>query len=104
MESLDTVELVVRCEESFGIGLDEDCLGSLRTVGDLFELICAQLDCSDGLQPINRSPDTRAVATAEGWTRDAVWAELVRLLADQTQVAPDQITYATKLADLGEPR
>ena len=96
---LDVVELVMRCEESFGIGLDEDRLGSVQTVGDLFELICAQLDCSDGLQPINQSPDTHAIATVEGWTRDAVWAELVQICGDQLEVAPNEITYTSRFKD-----
>lgn len=99
MDSLDTVEFVMRCEESFGIGLAEDRLASVRTIGDLFELICAELDCSDGLQPINRSPDTHAIATVEGWNRDAVWAELVKICADQLQVAPNEITYTSRLKD-----
>ena len=101
---LDIVELVIRCEEEFGVSLDNHLLESTRTVGDLFEIICAQLNRlsdPDTLQPVNRPSIPHAVAVADGWTRDAVWSQLVRLLADQFQVAPDRITYTTSFLDLG---
>jgi acyl carrier protein len=100
---LDVVELVIRCEEEFGVELDSHLLESTRTVGELFEIICAQLNLSDPdtLQPINRPSVPRPIAVADGWTRDAVWAELVRLIADQFQVAPDRITYTASFLDLG---
>jgi acyl carrier protein len=100
---LDVVELVIRCEEEFGVELDSHLLESTRTVGELFEIICAQLNLSDPdtLQPINRPSVPRPIAVTDGWTRDAVWAELVRLIADQFQVAPDRITYTASFLDLG---
>ena len=104
MDSLDTVELVMRCEEEFGVGLDSHLLESTKTVGELFEVVCAQLNYPpdpNTLQPVKRSFITHAVAEADQWTRDEVWTQFVRLLADQAQVAPDQITYATRLVDLG---
>ena len=105
MDSLDTVELVMRCEEEFGVGLDSHLLESTKTVGELFEVVCAQLNHPpdpNTLQPVNRSFTPHAVAEADEWTRDEVWTQLVRLLADQVQVAPDRITYATRLVDLGD--
>jgi hypothetical protein len=47
----------MRCEEEFGIGLDSHRLESTHTVGELFEIICDQLNLSpnsDALQPVNR--------------------------------------------------
>jgi hypothetical protein len=101
---LDVVELVMRCEEEFGVGLDSHLLESTRTVGELFEVICAQLNLppgSDTLQPVNRSSIPRAIAVADEWTRDAVWFELVRICVDQLQVASDKITYTARFVDLG---
>ena len=104
--SLDVVELVVRCEEEFGIGLDSPLLESTRTVGDLFEVICAQLNVPpdpDTLQPVNSPfiPRAVAVADADEFTRSEVWAKLVKLCVDQFEVTPDKITYSTSLVDLG---
>jgi acyl carrier protein len=99
---LDVVELVMRCEESFGISLENDRLESMRTVGDLFELICSQLAAppsSDERQPANKARDLQAIATEEGWTRDAIWSELVRICVDQLQVTPDKITYSASFVD-----
>jgi acyl carrier protein len=45
---LDTVELVLRCEEEFHIQLEDWKLGQMRTAGDLFELICEQLQLPFG--------------------------------------------------------
>lgn len=41
---LDTVEIVLRVEETFGVDLPDDELGSVRTVGDLHELLLRKLD------------------------------------------------------------
>ena len=40
---LDTVELVMRCEEVFAIDLPDHKLSHIRTVGDLYVLICDEL-------------------------------------------------------------
>ena len=104
--ALDVVELVVRCEEEFEVGVENvDGLEPIRTVGDLFEVICLKMNLppdSDSLQPVNRSTTSRPVATIDGSNRDAVWSRLVRICADQFQVAPDVITYTTRFVeDLG---
>jgi hypothetical protein len=105
MDSLDIVELVMRCEEKFGVRLDSHLLESAKTVGELFEVVYAQLNHPpdpNTLQPVGRSSTPHAVAEANEWTRDEVWTQLVRLLADQGQVTLDRITYATRLVDLGD--
>lgn len=52
---LDAVELVLRTEEFFVISIEDDEAGSARTVGDLYNLVCAKL----GLPPL-QSPVTSA--------------------------------------------
>jgi acyl carrier protein len=39
VDSLDLVALVLEVQERFGVTIDEDQIGSLRTVGDLLRLI-----------------------------------------------------------------
>ena len=101
--ALDVVELVIRCEEAFGVGLeDRHQLDPTRTVGELFEFICDRLNVPpspDQLQPVNRSASPRPIATMDGWTREAVWFELVRICVDQFQVAADQVTYTARFVD-----
>jgi acyl carrier protein len=43
---LDTVEIVLRIEETFGVDLPDDELGSVSTVGDLYKLLLSRLDGS----------------------------------------------------------
>ena len=42
---LDTVEIVLRTEETFNIDLRDDECGRLVTVGDLYRLVLRKLDC-----------------------------------------------------------
>jgi acyl carrier protein len=101
--ALDVVEVVIRCEDAFSVGLeDKQRLESIRTVGELFELICHQLNVppnSDRLQPVNRSVSPHPIATMDGWTREAVWFELVRICVDQFQVAANEVTYTARFVD-----
>lgn len=41
---LDAVELVIRIEETFSIDLPDEELSSIRTVGDLYELVLSKVD------------------------------------------------------------
>ena len=43
---LDVVEIVLRVEETFGVDLPDDELGSVSTVGDLYKLLLSKLDRS----------------------------------------------------------
>ena len=45
---LDAVEIVLRCEETFGIPIDDEQAGQIATVGQLFEHICAELHLPSG--------------------------------------------------------
>jgi acyl carrier protein len=43
---LDTVEIIMRIEEEFSIDLPDGELGSIRTVGDLYEIVLSKLNTS----------------------------------------------------------
>jgi acyl carrier protein len=99
---LDLVEVVMRCEDSFDVHLETAQLESMRTVGDLFQLVCEQLSLPVGLDvPVPREGATEPLVAvpAGGWTRDAVWIRLVHLCADQLQVEPDEVTYEASFVD-----
>jgi acyl carrier protein len=102
---LDVVELTLRCEEEFDVALENDRLERVRTVGDLFELICEKLGlpCGpDALRPIRRTFVPLATGPSEAWTRDSVWIKLVQIIIDQLQVDEEDVTYhASFLDDLG---
>ena len=91
---LDVVELVMQCEESFDVKLETDRLESMRTVGDLFELIRQQLNlppASDAPRPASRMFIPTA-SPPKQWTGDAVWFKLVQICVDQLQVEPEEVT------------
>lgn len=101
---LDVVEVVMECEKTFEIELADWRLEKIRTVGDLFELVCEQLNLSGGVKapkPVSHeelvSPRVRPPSI--GWTRDTVWVRLVRLVTDQLQVAPQDVRYSATFAD-----
>ncbi|HWW23200.1 MAG TPA: hypothetical protein VNY78_04815 [Edaphobacter sp.] len=99
---LDIVELVLRCEETFEIELEDWRLGQMRTVGDLYELICEQLGVPSGSlqpRPANRAAIPLAITPPEGWNRDTVWAKVVQMVVDQLQVGSEEVVYS---ADFGE--
>ncbi len=76
---LDVVEIVLQCEETFEIKLEDWRLEQMHTVGDLFELSCQQLGLPFG--PQEPRPTTRAFiplaissqSPPEGWNRQSVW-------------------------------
>jgi hypothetical protein len=41
---LDSVEIVLRIEETFGVDLPDDAISSIRTVGELYTLLLSKLD------------------------------------------------------------
>jgi hypothetical protein len=102
---LDTVELVMRCEEEFNFQLEDWRLGQMRTVGDLLELICEQLHLPFG----QNAPSPKAVldiplalTPTGGWTRDTVWSKLVAICVDQLQIKPEEVMYTARFGpDLG---
>jgi hypothetical protein len=99
---LDIVELVMRCEEEFEVQLEDWKLGQMRTVGDLFEIICEQLRLPFGKDtPTPKISDEIPFAGAplSSWTRDAVWSKLVELCVDQLGLKRDEVQYMAKFMD-----
>ena len=105
---LDTVEIVMRCEEVFPVDLPDSECGQVLTVGDLYGLICRHL----GLEPV-RQPDTgvgvsklkpQAVLNLHriSWNADDAWATLVAIFVDQLQLEADEVKWWARIsADLG---
>jgi len=102
---LDIVELVLECEKEFDVKLEDWRLERMKTVGDLFELICEQLQLPwgpDVPRPVGRTLMPRLGMSKEAWDRDAVWAKLVQIVTDQLQVGADEVRYfASFQNDLG---
>jgi acyl carrier protein len=99
---LDIVEVVMRCEEIFAVRLEPIRLEQMRTVGDLFELICEQLNLPGGAtmrDPIAGATLPLISIPAGGWSKDNVWTKLVEICVDQLQVEADQVKYAASFVD-----
>ncbi len=47
LSSLKTVDLIVRIEEVFDISISDDDLGSLKTIGDVVEVIRRKVEGAD---------------------------------------------------------
>jgi acyl carrier protein len=99
---LDIVEVVMRCEETFDVRLEPIRLEQMRTVGDLFELVCEQLNLRGGAPmraPIAGATLPLIAIPAGGWSKDNVWTKLVQICVDQLQVESDQVNYAASFVD-----
>jgi acyl carrier protein len=99
---LDIVEVVMRCEESFDVRLETVRLEQMRTVGDLFELICERLKLPSG-SPVRTPTDGATLPLiaipAGGWSRENVWLKLVHICVDQLQVEADEVRYEASFVD-----
>ena len=104
---LDTVELILRCEEVFEVEIPDSKLEEVRTVGEYYNLICNALNLTPIADP---TPDTGTDRLARGilnlavvhWNPEDVWATLVAVIVDQLQVEHDEVTYSARfLEDLG---
>lgn len=80
---LDTVELVIAVEESFGIDIADDDAGKIVTVGQLHEYVVAEL-----LRL--RRPDVN---------RDIVFDILRNLICFQLGVKPEEVVSAARFVD-----
>jgi acyl carrier protein len=80
----DSVELVIRVENTFGIELPENELEQIKTPRDLIELVCHRLDLSDGPQCQSQQAFYR----------------LRKGLMEVLGVSRDQVRLETRLADL----
>jgi len=117
---LDAVEIVLRTEELFGISIGDDEAGAVRTVGDLYHLICAKLNLTPLASPVTpgRIPTiserdkkflflytvTPLPAPPEvlPWSPQSVWDCLVAVFVDQQGLDAKDILYHARIAqDLG---
>jgi hypothetical protein len=101
---LDTVELVMRCEEVFAVDLPDHKLSNIRTVGNLYVLICDELKLTPSENPkqdtgTNRLPRGTLNLTAIHWTPEDVWATLVAIFVDQLPLEPAEVTYVARIGD-----
>ena len=99
---LDVVEVVLQCEETFEIELEDWRLEQMRTVGDLYELICQQLGLPFGPQELR--PTTRAfipldVSPPKGWDRQSVWEKVVEICVGQLAVNPEEVVYSAAFGE-----
>src|SRR4051794_19085876 len=102
---LDIVELVIRTEEVFNITIDNYDAEKIRTVGDLYELVCKLLKVSptpnpDKLTGIHES--ARRYGPLSQQTAEDIWIKLVVTIHDQLQVDVSEIRYSAHFQnDLG---
>jgi hypothetical protein len=100
--ALDIVELVMQAEETFDVKLEDWKLERMQTVGDLFELICEQLQLPwgpDVPRPVGRTLIPHLGTSKEGWDREAVWTKLVQIVTDQLAVRPDEVKYFARFSE-----
>jgi acyl carrier protein len=102
---LDTVELILRVEETFDVSLpDEDC-GSIRTVGDLYRLVLLRLDlpyeASSAVESSQSGSDrsTRQFSAISSWNTPDVWLTRKGIIQDQLQVRPAEIHEDATFSD-----
>jgi hypothetical protein len=117
---LDSVEIVLRAEELFGIDIADDEAGSISTVGDFYEVIRTKLEITPSRDPVtpdelpgisqkekaflflSRSKPLPAPAEVLPWSAQSVWNCLVAIFVDQQGLRPEEIKYHARIAqDLG---
>jgi acyl carrier protein len=105
---LDTVEIILRTEETFAVDLPDSECARVVTVGDLYRLILDRLNLP--YQPVNDIEDGNIGSNRSGanvhslasWTSADVWVTLKAIIQDQLQVDPDDIRESvTFIHDLG---
>lgn len=114
---LDVVELVLSCEEVFGISIPDGEAERFQRVGDLYRQICTRLNLRSDLRfpvPVKLPPLpayrfgspslslTRSDETSPPWTPEKVWVAVIALICDQMQVKPEDLSYEARMQeDLG---
>ena len=105
---LDTVEIVIRTEETFDVDLpDEEC-GKIVTVGDLYRLVLSKLELpyveAAEIEATKQSRDRSHVRMPSllSWTSPDVWLTVKGIVVDQLQVNENDVKEdAAFLRDLG---
>ena len=117
---LDAVEIVLRAEDFFVITIEDDEAEAVRTVGDLYTLICAKLNVLPLQYPVTsvtlpivaekektllflyKSTPLPASPEVLPWSPQSVWDSLVAVLVDQQCLEPEQVLYHARFVeDLG---
>lgn len=101
---LDTVELVMRCEEVFAIDLPDHKLSHVHTVGDLYDLICIELKLTPCTHPkqdtgFDRLPRGTLNLMTIHWNPEDVWATVVAIFVDQLCLKPEEVTYVARIGE-----
>ncbi len=105
---IDAVDIVLRCEETFDLRLEDKDLGQIVTVGHLFEHLCTKLHLPNSTAAPEH-PGTSYLRDRlsikpgpKHWTREDVWTTFVALLVDQQGLKLERIRYPARLSeDLG---
>jgi len=117
---LDAVEICLRCEELFAITLADDEASGVRTVHDLYRLICTKLDVTPLPSPTTSAELPRITEKERiflflqrhkplptppevlPWSDQTVWDALVAIFVDQQGLKREQILPHARIAtDLG---
>jgi len=105
---LDTVEIVLRTEETFDVDLPDDECGRVATVGDLYRLVLSKLqlpyvraiEIETGTHGRDRSH--LGMPSSSAWSTPDVWRSLKGIILDQLQVDEEEVTEeASFQRDLG---
>jgi acyl carrier protein len=105
---LDTVEIVLRTEETFNIDLPDDECSRVVTVGDLYRLVLGKLELpyvqANEVEAGNRGQDRShlRMPSLSLWSPLDVWLTLKGIIVDQLQVDEQDVKEeAAFLRDLG---
>lgn len=109
---LDTVELIYRVEETFGVELPNEECETIKTVGDIYRPVLEKLGLPyvagpeieriDSEVPAGRDRSRVGSLVVAHWSTPDVWITLKRIIEDQLQVDRDHIREdASLLYDLG---
>jgi acyl carrier protein len=105
---LDTVEIVLRTEETFNVNLPDDECSQVVTVGDLYRLVLSKLEL-----PYVQAKEVEAgkhgrdrsrlrMPSVSSWSPPDVWLTLKGIIVDQLQVKEEDVMEeAAFLRDLG---
>jgi len=117
---LDSVEIILRAEELFGIEIGDEEASGVGTVGQFYELICFRLQISPLQSPVtseelpvitqheksflflSRPIRLRAPTAVLPWSPQSVWDCVVAIFVDQQGLRVEEIVYHARIArDLG---
>jgi len=104
---LDTVEIVLRTEETFNVDLPDDECGMVVTVGDLYRLVLSKLELpyvqANEVEAGTHGRDrSHLMPSLASWSPPDVWRTLKGVIVDQLQVEEEDVKEeAAFMRDLG---